>query len=116
MKTQEKVTHTPGPWKVISQGYERTGIFTNSNSQLAKIYIGNQMENARLIAAAPELLEALKEAIERGRELSERLERTHLQLLHTNGFKKENELGEINRWKDAEVRIRAAIAKAEGGN
>lgn len=60
MKTQP--THTPGPWHInkIGRGY---GVFTQDTHQVAGI-IGLTSErdeaNARLIAAAPELLEAAK--------------------------------------------------------
>ena len=52
--------HTPGPWAVLG-----TGIVGVGNDALVAAYsrahLGEQAANARLIAAAPELLEALKE-------------------------------------------------------
>ena len=60
-------THTPGPWKVNSQ-YGEIGSVTNSSGTVA-VAQAQQVEprshegriaNAHLIAAAPELLEALE--------------------------------------------------------
>lgn len=56
----QRMGHTPGPWTVLDEGYERCGIFDGSNCQIAKVNIGHQEANARLIAAAPELLNTLK--------------------------------------------------------
>ena len=51
--------HTPGPWHIAN------GVQIRSNrDQIAKIWMmrdGEGRENARLIAAAPDLLEALNE-------------------------------------------------------
>jgi hypothetical protein len=61
--------YTPGPWR--TQGYVGAGIWVtdeNSNNQIAVVYGLKTNEradsNARLIAAAPELLEAAKKLIE----------------------------------------------------
>lgn len=62
-----KTKHTPGPWKI-----DNTGVLTNSkgNRVFATVYVARPtveseyfdkwQANARLIAAAPDLLEALK--------------------------------------------------------
>jgi hypothetical protein len=52
--------HTPGPWKVHTEG-KKTGILTSDNvDHVATVHnLYRQEANARLIAAAPELLEAL---------------------------------------------------------
>ena len=53
--------HTPGPWKAVSQGYD-IGIMSKLGFQVSKIQ-GNKRDdfaNARLIAAAPEMLGALE--------------------------------------------------------
>lgn len=66
--------HTPGPWKVIERGTTthpdrfgrttgRKEVFINGADGLgsiAKMYVGHDGADARLIAAAPELLEALQ--------------------------------------------------------
>ena len=56
--------HTPGPWK-----YSHRGVYFYSNvhkygETIAKCYGNNYQANARLIAAAPELLEACKIALQ----------------------------------------------------
>ena len=58
--------HTPGPWHIAN------GVQIRSNrDQIAKIWMmrdGEGRENARLIAAAPDLLEALIELADCGAE------------------------------------------------
>lgn len=56
--------HTPGPWKVSSYGTPHLKVFANDGAHVASVNYGDvdmntQAANARLIAAAPELLEAL---------------------------------------------------------
>lgn len=58
--------HTPGPWHVTAGPYPREiraddGPFIASVYDLGVTY-GERNANARLLAAAPELLDALKEA------------------------------------------------------
>lgn len=58
----KNVKHTPGPWTV---GYNDNQCVYSDYRQVASVQC-NQKEweaNARLIAAAPELLEALKEVL-----------------------------------------------------
>lgn len=61
--------HTPGPWKILDttrcNGYEifRIGGNNAGGSWAESITSGDRDANARLIAAAPELLEALLAAI-----------------------------------------------------
>lgn len=72
--------HTPGPWKIAAR--DQYGIFIapfGMNTTLICARKGGldlpneEIEaNARLIAAAPELLDALKEAIEIAREACDR--------------------------------------------
>ena len=94
----DKQTHTPGPWYVVA-----SGICASPTPQSGALYIawhnvsssyrdsGEQAANARLIAAAPALLEALKS-------LMGRFERT----------------GEAWMGDPAMQQARAAIAQAEG--
>jgi hypothetical protein len=83
-------THTPGPWKK-----SKYGELKNPEGQQVMVWgcgIAHSMRtseteaNARLIAAAPDLLEALKEIVQRN---------------------------EIQHWFNLD-QARAAIAKAEG--
>ena len=104
--------HTPGPWSKaeklnglwwhISSEYTVGGKHTASGRQAIACVHGESKKgslayaemfeaNARLIAAAPELLEALLIA------------RDHIDMAEL----------EISHWKDA-AKIRAAIAKATG--
>lgn len=95
--------HTPGPWEVrtefgftyIRPATHKARGYSSGYAPIAKVIgdkrIGQQEENARLIAAAPELLvalEAIVNAWEEGRAFSDKM----------------NEIG----------KARAAIAKAKG--
>lgn len=96
--------HTPGPWK-----YDETWALVHGadNSEVCAIHSGSPGEqrnnrnvvyaNAHLIAAAPELLAALKEALPQ-------VERTHCRA--PDGETCDNMVIAI---------VRAAIARAEGG-
>jgi hypothetical protein len=98
--------HTPGPWKVAQTGGFELAVYGRSKNQPICIFttpdgdyipqeLKNGKANAHLIAAAPDLLAALK-ALSAG--------------LH-------DELDSNPRVKASEVRAaRAAIAKAEGGS
>ena len=95
--------HTPGPWKVYKELTSRSGewlIAMDAGDKGRGIAIaetrvatGDELANARLIAAAPELLEALQR-------LSAQCERLRLP-------------GQPET--DAEKTARAVIAKATGG-
>jgi hypothetical protein len=64
MSTDTKSAHTPGPWHVHENGY---GVFfadSQTNGSVAKIADKEcALANARLIAAAPELLETLESIV-----------------------------------------------------
>jgi len=93
--------HTPGPWAIVTgQGWRNAAIRPivmgqQSQHTLARILPNDDCEaNARLIAAAPELLEALKGL-----------------LADISDYQTTNNLGgQRNHWQ---VIARAAIAKAE---
>ena len=60
--------HTKGPWKVIIHGNEEypypLDIMSEDGSRwIARDGTASSLENARLLAAAPDLLEAAKEAL-----------------------------------------------------
>lgn len=62
-----KPRHTPGPWYSLGKSVMYNEINTvngrdSRQRQMAEIFTVNGEANARLIAAAPELLEALIEA------------------------------------------------------
>ena len=56
------MTHTPGPWKAITGGADAKVVCPDGRSFLIGdiIYHDENKANANLIAAAPELLAALK--------------------------------------------------------
>lgn len=58
-----KAKHTPGPWEKFEDknGVVRVGGAEHSVASINNPFLDNEA-NARLIATAPELLEALKEA------------------------------------------------------
>jgi hypothetical protein len=67
------MTHTPGPWTADRRGshgvanYTVIGTPENAHAEIARVYHGDRFANgetnARLIAAAPDLLEALREIV-----------------------------------------------------
>lgn len=64
----KKCKHTPGPWKFHEQGdANQYCLLTNDKrwviafSQNGELHTPEQIANAKLIAAAPDLLEALEE-------------------------------------------------------
>ena len=96
MKTNktEKPTHTPGPWRIGDAGVTVFGPKTEAPSPKTVAYMadGNSAwkANARLIAAAPDLLAALMGAEERMRNVG------------------------VTDGSALMIQVRAAIAKAEG--
>ena len=63
MSATEKATHTPGPWESKQESAYVPAQVWADGRQLAEVYgedRATRAANARLIAAAPELLEALE--------------------------------------------------------
>ena len=56
--------HTPGPWKV-----NHGSVYTIDDKPITGSFATEREANARLIAAAPELLEALEDILAVGEEL-----------------------------------------------
>jgi len=62
--------HTPGPWRLINEPNSSNVLVCGSPSHIATVAVGGAIDaptdhaNARLIAAAPELLAALHDLIE----------------------------------------------------
>lgn len=104
-----KTTHTPGPWVVRTPDHFVDGLahmIVSEHPQegywhIAEMGTHNGREvpaaNARLIASAPELLDALRFAL--------------LHIEHRDGLKHRKDLFT----DDERDYLRAAIAKAEGG-
>ena len=64
--------HTPGPWRVIEQDDEMVISSDTSTDDVATVFGGDSIEaNAKLIAAAPSLLEALKGMLEWARRVKQ---------------------------------------------
>ena len=70
--TEKKVSHTPGPWTVARTTTHGMEISGSEWRRFARVYVRFEgddedsqvgLANAKLIAAAPELLEALKQLI-----------------------------------------------------
>lgn len=85
-----KTTHTSGPWKAMESPSRGAYIHAGGNARIRLAELPRSPDvgaNARLIAAAPEMLEALRAAA---------------RIL-------------IGRDSPLAIQVRAAIAKAEGG-
>jgi len=99
----ERSQHTPGPWYAYQPAEGRTRIGRSLNGLSADyvctLFDGpNKTANARLIAAAPELLDALKDTA------------GYLEAIDNAA----NQIGERSAIQTKLATIRAAIAKAEG--
>ena len=113
--------HTPGPWQVGSR-HTSNGVWTQGGDLIASTHssqravdrdaqILEQDANARLIAAAPELLDALRKCVN----LLEETERESGRLVEYG----EEDPFRMGEWFECDDNAlfeaaRAAIAKAEG--
>lgn len=88
------MSHTPGPWeisKLATPDYApEFAIYAGPGPKVAIVTHGNSEANAKLIAAAPDLLAALQDL------MTPAIERNP------------------NLWHEARTKARAAIAKATG--
>jgi hypothetical protein len=103
MTTTQAVGHTPGPWKALPDTGSESFAFEVTGQRMEGValvyaYDTPSDANARLIAAAPDLLEALRDALTGFTDLS-------------NGWP-ERELH--MRPADVIAKAQSAIAKAEG--
>lgn len=102
--------HTPGPWRVTRHNSKL--IKVESNNRVICDGFSNEVANASLIAASPDLLEALTLTQKLVEELIIRTASIDRMLLEANKMPFECELGEITRIKEQTKRNQAAIAKA----
>lgn len=86
--------HTPGPWKANENPYPNGLIGVGQINNIFDIAKVSGRENADLIAAAPELLGALKQA--------------------TNQLDRDYKFTPLDGSAALILKLRAAIAKAEG--
>jgi hypothetical protein len=108
MKEQVKTKHTPGPWKVVDAHITKRGVrskgyyicfmsdptrFSNQEERYQEDLARREFD-ARLIAAAPELLEACKILV---------------------GFESGELTDSAIKAEEVMTRVKQAIAKAEGG-
>ena len=69
MSSQPTAKHTPGPWKVEADGLSVSTVSDFGHDQWARLAVcasdphGHGEANARLIAAAPDLLKALERVL-----------------------------------------------------
>jgi hypothetical protein len=68
MSTETKVAHTPGPWTARESSLSQDGNLWFIHADITRAHSGRVAEawneaNASLVAAAPELLEALREVV-----------------------------------------------------
>lgn len=100
--TEQQAKHTPGPWGIETE-HALITIGASGAGKIACVFqtvlAGDPKANARLIAAAPELLAALKETLETLGDIADKL---------AHGSPMRNDL------EAQYAAIRAAIAKAEG--
>lgn len=112
METTKQVAHTPGPW--IADGMDKESLIVNSQwGEVARVQ-GNgdyrqRDANARLIAAAPELVEGLEAQLDA---VKAQLELSQI---------REWSIGSGDKFADCRLRItradrlaKAALAKAKG--
>ena len=101
------VKHTPGPWKAHPTGHSRSGKpdyeihWSDDGECVAEVVHGEA--DAHLIAAAPELLEALKRSFEVLKTASRQLSEDHRLVLSGRGW----------GWMTI-AQIECVIARAEG--
>lgn len=102
--------HTPGPWKALEYNELSGFVLVSDNAEIAHIHESNHSNpdtgkaNARLIATAPDLLEALEQLL-----ADHPVLRTH-PIGAPNSRARHAHEGAIRAYDNA----RAAIAKARG--
>lgn len=115
----EKHSHTPGPWQVMARTFpERScnplySVICRRDDERKESIVCNScdLSDAHLIAAAPELLAALKDS------LNAPFPDDMALLIQGIGGKSETisaAMGLIKDWKERQERARAALLKAGG--
>lgn len=101
------MTHIPGPWTASETNEDVWAIESGDEERIAEVYSAFP-DDARLIAAAPDLLAALKRIAENGNfdHEPEAEDYDDTESAYGNGM-------DVANWEAAQI-ARAAIAKAEG--
>ena len=95
--------HTPGPWAIIPKGKPFAGdIADNTGAVVAQAYLNEHQANAKLISAAPDMLEALEGLLKATR-------KAHEIASASNDDYADDEAHFVGEWMDE---ARAVIAKA----
>jgi hypothetical protein len=107
MKTKNKIQHTQGNWKMEVNSFEEITIQTEETC-IASVYtdiinpeIGKA--NAKLIASAPELLQALIDTLQEFKDVVSEIEGFNIDDKEDKGS-----------WKQAILKAQSAINKATG--
>lgn len=114
-----KIQHTPAPWiakgQLVFAGETCQATFIAHCNPDSDLFQSTAEENARLIAAAPELLEALKCAkamdILNAIDIGEDMRRWALEILVSYGY---DQKGDITYQQFVNEKIETAITKARG--
>lgn len=85
MKTKEAAKRTPGPWKGGSGLCDEKGMLLIRDSYQGTVAKAYTVENARLIAAAPDLLAALKEVVALSDRKHDAWDKAHAAILRAEG-------------------------------
>jgi hypothetical protein len=122
-ETKTETKHTPGPWRVSEGMTPDTLLVRDDEHGIAQVWaayrpdgpleVGTKEANARLIAAAPELLEELRNCVRHNADILDNC------LFPAHGLKA-NLTPEQALWREKikkwNTETRAAIAKATGQN
>ena len=97
--------HTPGPWKVLSQDLPDMRVVVTCDMPPRLVTTAAFAEDARLIAAAPRLAEALKRVKEWNAEMHRANDPSLVPCLTSDLY---------NDWRELMTEVRAALREAEG--
>lgn len=112
MPDSDTAKHTPGPWRVVPDEEETAAPWGRVEvAQFRYVTIEGRSKseayaNARLIAAAPDLLEACKAVIDHSQNPFKNLDHILLKDVTENS----------DKWDEIHAMLRAAITKAVGEN
>ncbi len=107
MKTTDKIQHTPGPWEIENMNFEEILIHSKEMNIATAYVIDLSPEegeaNAKLIASAPELLQALIDTLQEFKDVVSEVEGFNIDDKEDKGS-----------WAQAIKKAQSAINKATG--